>query len=101
MESREEKMTSTVCEFTNAKIWLTSKGVYHREDGPAFIGDDGAEEWWDRGVVHRGDGPAKTWPDGYHEWWWHGQKYWSSEKWAKAAGIFETDEFTMIKLEWG
>ena len=34
-------------------------GILHREDGPAKIWPDGAEEWWVEGRKHRdGDLPA-------------------------------------------
>jgi hypothetical protein len=33
-------------------------GIYHREDGPAFIGEDGSWSWYKDGIVHREDGPA-------------------------------------------
>jgi hypothetical protein len=47
----------------------------HREDGPAMVCSDEAEEWFFNGVHHREDGPAKTWPNGGKEWWQHGVRH--------------------------
>ena len=57
------------------KIWKLPGGTTHREDGPAVIYTDGAEEWYQKGYNHRLDGPACTWPDGTEYWYkndqWH------------------------------
>lgn len=52
--------------------WLHDK--LHREDGPAIIRSDGSEFWYVRGDLHREDGPAVIWKDGSKEWWIHGEK---------------------------
>lgn len=72
--------------------------VLHREDGPAVIWPDGAEEWYINGVhcrydgpcvttrdgskfwalgfgSHRIDGPAITYPDGQEEWFQFGKRH--------------------------
>ena len=42
-------------------IWyFDQNGKFHREDGPALIKNNGAEEWWRHGCLHREDGPAVT-----------------------------------------
>ena len=39
--------------------WWMNGRQYHREDGPAFIGDGGKyQSWWINGKRHRLDGPA-------------------------------------------
>jgi hypothetical protein len=43
-------------------------GLWHREDGPALINDDGTEIWLENGQVHREDGPALTEADGTEIW---------------------------------
>lgn len=45
----------------------------HREDGPAWIEDDGTETWFFNGRPHRDDGPAVQWPCGRKEWWQHAE----------------------------
>lgn len=99
-------------------------GRLHREDGPAIEYPDGSEEWHLNGEIHREDGPAlidtflnlvqyrqngkKHREDGPAvieegappEWWLFGEKH-TMESWAKCVGIYDTDEFTMMKLEWG
>lgn len=95
-------------------------GLFHREDGPAKIyhnyGDkeDGDyQEYWLKGRLHRTDGPAleannlpayriedflgtNTKPTS--SWWIDGIEYKTIDEWARALGIFDTDEFTMMKL---
>lgn len=48
-------------------------GQFHREDGPAIIGNDGWVEWWLNGQHHREDGPAVKYRDGSKEWWLNGK----------------------------
>lgn len=52
--------------------WLLD-GVYHRLDGPAYIGIDGTQEWFVNGRRHREDGPARIWYDGDQQWWVNGE----------------------------
>lgn len=66
-------------------------GTLHREDGPAFIGEDGYKQWIVNGKInrtidskgvkrwydenahlHREDGPAIEFPDGRVEYWLEG-----------------------------
>lgn len=45
-------------------------GVFHRLDGPAFVGADGSTIWLREGKEHREDGPAVENPaDGVLEYW--------------------------------
>ena len=74
---------------------------YHRKDGPAAIEHGVVRGWYLNGKCHRADGPAKIWDNGNIEWWWNDKQYRSIERWAEAAGIYDTDDFTMVKLEWG
>jgi len=48
-------------------------GVKHREKGPAEIGHNGYEAWYQHGIKHRVGGPAVTYPDGRTEYWEKGQ----------------------------
>lgn len=50
------------------KEWF-SRGVFHREDGPAVEWGNGKREWWVHGQRHRVDGPASIRADGSEEWW--------------------------------
>jgi hypothetical protein len=43
--------------------------VFHREDGPAVIREDGTEQWWLYGEKHRIGGPAVISLTGYQEYW--------------------------------
>lgn len=72
----------------------------HREDGPA-IDFNSRKEWYLNGQLHRTDGPAMIRPNKDHGWFLHNQKYDDINEWGRAAGIFETEEFVRIKLEYG
>ena len=45
----------------------------HREDGPAWVEDNGTVAWFFNGSPHRCDGPAVEWSRGRNEWWQHGE----------------------------
>lgn len=47
-------------------------GVAHREDGPAYEGRDGTQEWRQNGELHRDGAPAIIHDDGTQEFWEHG-----------------------------
>lgn len=53
--------------------WLDANGELHREDGPAVIHPNGAQEWYRHGELHRVDGPAVIHPNGTQEWYRHNQ----------------------------
>lgn len=57
----------TLVEAPTGRHYLR-EGVQHREDGPAYIGRDGSERWFQNGQLHRDptDGPALL-EDGYSE----------------------------------
>ena len=42
--------------------------IYHREDGPAYVGSLGGKTWWVNGKRHREDGPAIEYVNGHKEW---------------------------------
>ena len=66
------------------------------------VGDVNYQDWRCGGVLHRTDGPAIICEDGQVDWWYRGKQYGSNiNSWAKAVGIFDTDEFVMLKLEYG
>ncbi len=51
--------------------WEDKYGEYHRDDGPAIIGVDGSQEWYQHGIWHRDDGPAIIEADGTQKWYQH------------------------------
>ena len=56
---------------TNAygtKVWVNSKGQWHREDGPAVEWDSGYKQWCLNGLYHRLDGPAIEYVNGDKAW---------------------------------
>ena len=55
--------------------WKDEDGRLHREDGPAVIGADGAQSWYQYGEQHRDDGPALTRPDGTQGWYQYDKKH--------------------------
>lgn len=48
-------------------------GRPHREDGPAYEGRDGTQEWRVDGMLHRDGAPAVIHDDGTEEFWEHGR----------------------------
>lgn len=111
-----EKANDYECHYLNGKFHRDDKPAYvdvegveewyqfgklHREDGPASIDRYGVKEWWVKGECHREDGPAVVYPDGYCSWYLDGKAYRTINDWAKAIGILDTEEFTMMKLKWG
>ena len=80
--------------------WL-QHGNTHRDDGPAVIWRNGSKEWYKKGLRHREDGPAIIHDHGDYIWYFQGHRYNTINEWAEAAGIRDTDEFVMLKLEWG
>ena len=50
-------------------------GVFHREDGPARIFNNGNKIWYKNGVKHREDGPAVIYWDDCEEYWLEGKFY--------------------------
>lgn len=49
-------------------------GKRHREDGPAYISAFGMKAWYKNGLLHREDGPAVIHNDGTEQWWINGKK---------------------------
>lgn len=90
----------TKCDM-RIEIAYYQDGRLHREDGPAIEWETGRYEWYHHGKRHRDDGPAVDGHHGYVEWYHYGKRHRDINEWAKAAGIYDTDTFTLIKLEWG
>jgi hypothetical protein len=44
-----------------AKVWFKN-GMFHREDGPAMVYDNGEQRWFVNNIYHRLDGPARIIP---------------------------------------
>ena len=55
------------------KIWRNSKGMAHREDGPAIEYNNGSKTWYIDGQLHREDGPAIECGDGEKSWYINGR----------------------------
>ena len=56
-------------EYGNAHYYSDHKmTIYHREDGPAYVGSLGGKTWWANGKRHREDGPAVEYASGHKEW---------------------------------
>ena len=55
------------------KIWRNSKGMAHREDGPALEYASGSKTWYIDGNLHREDGPASEHSDGEKNWYINGR----------------------------
>jgi len=58
----------------NTEVWVQD-GVYHQEDGPAIIYQNGVKEWYQNGLKHREDGPAAIFPNGPKYWYQNGKKH--------------------------
>ena len=53
-----------------------AKTVWHREDGPAAVWDNGRKKaWYFNGKRHRIDGPACEYANGRKEWYIEGKEY--------------------------
>ena len=66
--------------------WIMD-GKPHREDGPALIHADGAQEWYVDGKRHREDGPAVICADGTQVWFLNGASYTEDEFNEKYFGV--------------
>lgn len=83
------------------KVYYDEFGQPHRENAPAVEYANGDASWYQNGVSHREDGPAVDFPSvGRFEWYLHGERFLSMNDWARVVGIFDTDEFTMLKLKY-
>ena len=104
-ENALQQPTMTVDKY-GTKRWQLN-GKLHREDGPAFEGEDGNKEWYLHGkchrevgpaieyangnkawylhgMLHREDGPAVENVNGYTSWWLNNKKYKDVFEWARA-----------------
>ena len=71
-----------------SEYWKNENGEYHREDGPAFIGANGYQEWYINGKRHREDGPAVIDADGTQYWWINSYNVTGNvAEWAKSCDI--------------
>ena len=66
--------------YTEVRTWADGRhmylreGVFHREDGPAFIDAEGNKAWHINGHEHRLDGPAVVYYNADDEYWIEGQR---------------------------
>jgi hypothetical protein len=75
-------------------------GKYHNENGPAFIGQNGTQEWWINGKRHRTDGPAYINPDGYQAWFINDKRKTKNKSYQEATNLSDEDMSVMI-LKYG
>ena len=86
----------------SSNLYMKDGLVYY--DGDLFTGIErfeNATAFYKDGKFHREDGPAIIHGTGSVRWHLNGDAYFNINDWAKAVGIFDTDEFTMLKLKWG
>jgi hypothetical protein len=67
-------MTNPKIDKYGNKIWLNSKGEYHRENGPAIEEHYGTKSWWQNGLEHREDGPAVEFANDKKLWFINGKR---------------------------
>jgi len=69
----------TMCKINpHGTIWYINpydKLIIHMEDGPAYIGANGTQQWWINDKLYRKDGPASIWADGTQTWWINGNRH--------------------------
>jgi hypothetical protein len=70
-------------------------GLFHREDGPAFIRNDGYQAWCIEGVFHRLEGPARIWPSGRKEYWIKHKEF-SKQDWEKEVAKLKNPYYDKI-----
>ena len=61
-------------DVTEISVSWRLNGLWHREDGPAYIGADGTQDWYLNGQRHREDGPAYIKADGTKQWYLNGKQ---------------------------
>jgi hypothetical protein len=81
-----------------ANSWY-QHGEFHRDDGPAVIRTDGEKWWCQHGKYHRDDGPAIEYSDGRKQWWLN-DKYLTFDKWLDKVDISD-EKKVMMKLQYG
>jgi hypothetical protein len=89
----------------NNRFWTDDEGLYHREDGPAFMFNNGdVNNWVIHGLHHRIDGPAIEYNmgDNYDEFFIHGEQI-TFEEWKEylinKSGL-PTNEVTRLILKY-
>ena len=84
-----------------SKEWITTDGVRHRFDGPAFIYPNGFEVWHNEcGQIHRDDGPAIIYSNPNIASWYLGGKRISFDKWCKELRKTPED-ILFLKIKYG
>ena len=103
------------------KGWFNEEGRLHRDDGPAVILPNGAEEWFRHGTRHREDGPAEIYPNGTKIWcqngfahredgtavilwdgsvqWWLNDKMYSFQEWVNELNLDPKTRLEMV-MKW-
>lgn len=54
-------------------VWRNARGQFHRDFGPAVIGYDRVQKWYQNDELHREGGPAIERLDGSKSWVRHGE----------------------------
>lgn len=76
---------------------------YHKHKNEKFTGvmrDANSISYVVDGRFHREDGPAMIYDDGLVAFFLNDTEY-DIDEWAKAVGIYDTEEFVLMKLEYG
>lgn len=76
--------------------------LFHVESFPdgLHIRPDRSQVYVKDGMLHREDGPAVIYYDGGISFWYQHRPYFYLDDYAKAAGIFDTDVYIMLKLQY-
>ena len=59
---------------SGTKIWENSQGMYHNEEGPAWISANGTKAWFINNRFHRENGPTVIYTNGDKSWYINGKK---------------------------
>jgi hypothetical protein len=62
--------------------------------------DDGSQIWYKNNQLHREDGPAFIDNDGYQSWWINNKRYYDNKSFQIAAGLSDEDMSVLI-LKYG
>lgn len=98
---QDQPFTGCTFDKVDNTIFYYNDGKWDRKDGPALEWGDGTNHYYVDNKLHRDDGPAIEHIDGRCEFWLNGIYYDRLDVWAKAAGIYDTEQFVLLKLKYG
>ena len=87
-------------EYGSTFYYIKGTSMFHRDDGPAIIYDNGDKYWYVKGKRHRLDGPAIEFDSGSKSWYCNGKLHredgpaqdWGSKKRWALNGVTYTKE---------